>query len=87
MNNGKVNWSGNFVAIATPFDRNGAIDEAMFKANVALMIEEGADGILVAGCTGEAWALDPEERLHLFSLAAQVAGEAVDDGGLHLEDA
>ena len=41
MNDGKVNWSGNFVAVATPFDRNGSIDETMFKANVALMIEEG----------------------------------------------
>ena len=81
MNNGKVNWSGNFVAVATPFDRNGAIDEAMFKSNVALMIEEGADGILVAGCTGEAWALDPAERLRIFSLAAQVAGDVPVIGG------
>ena len=77
MNNGKVGWSGNFVAVATPFDKTGAIDEAMFEANVALMIEEGADGIIVAGCTGEAWALDAEERLRLFSLASQVAGPDV----------
>jgi len=77
MNDGKVDWSGNFVAIATPFDKAGAIDEAAFKANVELMIEEGANGIIVAGCTGEAWALTPEERLHLFALASRVAGPDV----------
>ena len=81
MNNDKVSWSGNFVAIATPFDRDGAIDEASFKSNVALMIEEGADGIVVSGCTGEAWSLSASERLHLFSLAAQVAGNVPVIGG------
>jgi 4-hydroxy-tetrahydrodipicolinate synthase len=77
VNNDKVNWSGNFVAIGTPFAQSGEIDEEMFKANVALMIEEGAQGILVSGCTGEAWALAPQERLRLFSLASQVAGKDI----------
>ncbi len=81
MNDGKVNWSGNFVAIATPFDKSGAIDEALFEANVALMVDEGADGLVVSGCTGEAWALSDEERLHLFSLAARVAGDVPVIGG------
>ena len=70
MNDGKVHWGGNFVAIATPFKKDGEIDDALFEKNVALMIEEGADGILVAGCTGEAWSLTPDERLHLFRRAA-----------------
>lgn len=74
MNNGKVDWTGNFVAIATPFHRDGAIDEAAYKANIELLIEEGADGIVVAGCTGEAWSLEPEERVRLAALAKQVAG-------------
>ncbi len=77
MNNGKVDWQGNFVAIATPFTQEGAIDEAKFKANVELMIEEGASGIVVCGCTGEAWALEAEERLRLFALARQAAGPKV----------
>ena len=81
MNDGKIDWSGNFVAIATPFKKDGEIDEPLFEANVALMIEEGADGIVVSGCTGEAWALTAEERLHLFGLAAKVAGDVPVIGG------
>ena len=81
MNDGKIDWSGNFVAIATPFKKNGEIDEPLVEANVALMIEEGVDGIVVSGCTGEAWALTPDERLHLFGLAAKVAGDVPVIGG------
>ena len=77
MNNGKVDWHGNFVAIATPFARDGAIDEAMFKENVRLMLAEGAHGIVVSGCTGEAWSLEPEERLQLFRHAREAAGPGV----------
>lgn len=73
MNNDKVDWHGNFVAVATPFDRHGAIDDKAFQANIELLIEEGADGIVVAGCTGEAWALEPEERLQLTRLARAAA--------------
>lgn len=74
MNDGKVEWSGNIVAVATPFSRDGAIDEQKFVANIELLLSEGAHGIAVCGCTGEAWALEPEERLHLFRLARQACG-------------
>jgi len=77
MNNGKVNWAGNFVALATPFTKDGAIDEKMFKANVELLLSEGADGFVVCGCTGEVWSLDNEERLRLFRLAREAAGPKV----------
>lgn len=77
MNNGKVDWHGNIVAVATPFTRDGAIDEAKFQENIELLLSEGAHGIAVCGCTGEAWSVPAEERLHLFSLARQVAGPDV----------
>lgn len=75
MNKGKVDWRGNFVAVATPFDRDGAIDDKAFQANIELLIAERADGIVVAGCTGEAWSLEPDERLHLTRLARAAAAE------------
>jgi 4-hydroxy-tetrahydrodipicolinate synthase len=74
MNDGKVDWSGNIVAVATPFTRDGAIDDQKFVANIELLLSEGAHGIAVCGCTGEAWALEPEERLHLFRLARNACG-------------
>ena len=77
MNNGKVDWHGNIVAVATPFTRDGAIDDSKFTDNIELLLSEGAHGIAVCGCTGEAWSVTPEERLHLFSLARETAGTDV----------
>ncbi|WP_439580059.1 dihydrodipicolinate synthase family protein [Elioraea sp.] len=77
MNDGKVDWHGNIVAVATPFTQDGALDEVRFKANIAQLLDEGADGIAVCGCTGEAWALDPEERMQLFRWARAVIGPKV----------
>ena len=77
MNNGKVHWEGNFVAVVTPFTESGEIDETAFRDNIALLLDEGAEGIIVSGCTGEAWALSPEERLRLFQLGVDTADGAV----------
>ena len=74
MNNDKVDWHGNIVAVATPFTETGGIDETKFTDNIALLLSEGAHGIAVCGCTGEAWSVTPEERLHLFGLARQAMG-------------
>ena len=77
MNNGKVEWEGNFVAVVTPFQASGEIDESAFQQNIALLLSEGAEGIIVSGCTGEAWVLSPEERLRLFRLGVDAADGAV----------
>jgi 4-hydroxy-tetrahydrodipicolinate synthase len=65
----KTDWQGNFVATVTPFHENGDIDEGRFIANLQLLMEEGADGFVIAGCTGESWALKDDERVRLFELA------------------
>jgi len=75
MNNGKVEWSGNFPAVVTPFTRDGTIDEAKFVANLDLLVSEGARGVVVSGSNGESWALKGPERLRLFSLAKQAIGD------------
>ncbi len=77
MNNGKVDWKGCFVAVITPFTAAGEIDEAKFVANLELLISEGIDGLVISGCTGESWALEPEERLRLFKLAVATARKKV----------
>lgn len=69
MNNGKVNWHGSFVAVITPFTEAGEIDEQAFRDNVDFLVQEGVDGVVVSGCTGESWSLTPDERVRLFTLA------------------
>jgi len=77
MNRTDVKWQGNFTAIVTPFKKDGSIDEVAFQKNADALIEEGLDGLVVTGCTGEFWALSDEERTHLHKLAVEVAAGRV----------
>lgn len=77
MNNGKVDWKGGFVAAVTPFTREGALDEGAFCENLDVLVEEGAQGVVVSGCTGESWAMLPEERARLFQLAVDTVRKRV----------
>lgn len=79
----KTWWRGNFVAAVTPFDTAENVDERRFIANLELLLGEGADGFVVAGCTGEGWAIRPDERIRLFELAlSTVAGQVPVIAGL-----
>jgi len=63
--------------MTTPFDQNGKIDEKAFAANIDRLIAAGSDGFVVAGCTGEFWALSHEERKRYYDLAVEtIAGRA-----------
>lgn len=62
-------------AMVTPFTKDGevAYDEA---SNVArFLIENGSDGVVVAGTTGESPVLTKEEKLKLFSVVKEAVGE------------
>jgi 4-hydroxy-tetrahydrodipicolinate synthase len=54
-------FRGSLVALPTPF-RGGAIDYPALRVQVERLIRAGSDGLVPAGTTGEAAALDPEER-------------------------
>ncbi|WP_162913423.1 dihydrodipicolinate synthase family protein [Rhodospirillaceae bacterium SYSU D60014] len=77
MNNDKVSWRGSFPAVVTPFKKDGALDEHLFTENLELLMDEGADGFVVCGSTGESWSLDGDEKVRLAELAVQVVGGKV----------
>ncbi len=56
-------------AIVTPFDAQGRVNEQAFVALMAYLAENGSDGFVVAGTTGEASTLTDEEQLELIGLA------------------
>jgi len=66
-------WEGCFTAVVTPFKENGELDKEAFCKNIELLIEEGIDGVIVSGCTGEHWALSDEEKRELYKLAVDQA--------------
>jgi 4-hydroxy-tetrahydrodipicolinate synthase len=67
---------GILTAMVTPFDREGALDE---DASVRLMhhlLENGSDGLVLAGSTGEGATLTDEEKARLWELGVAESGDA-----------
>jgi len=56
-------------AMVTPFDERGQVSEQAFVGLMAHLAENGSDGFVVAGTTGEASTLTDEEQLALIELA------------------
>src|SRR4051794_702078 len=61
--------------MVTPFDVNGGVDEDAFVRLLGFLAENGSDGVVVAGTTGEGSTLTDEEKLRLFQLAADEGGD------------
>ena len=62
-------------AIATPFAADGSLDLGRFRELARFLVENGSDGLVVAGTTGEAPTLSDEERLVLFAAAVEEVGD------------
>jgi 4-hydroxy-tetrahydrodipicolinate synthase len=63
-----------FTAIVTPFDREGQVDYEAFRRLALHLLDNGSDGFVVAGTTGEAPTLSDDERLELFRVAVDTVG-------------
>lgn len=57
----KTNFRGSYTALVTPF-KDGALDEAGFRALVSWQIAEGSNGLVPVGTTGESPTLSHEEH-------------------------
>jgi len=61
-------------AMATPFDDDGAVDIEQAKRLAKRLVENGSDGIVVAGTTGESPTLSDEEKIRLFAAVKETVG-------------
>jgi 4-hydroxy-tetrahydrodipicolinate synthase len=69
---------GVITAMATPFDEDGAVDEAAARGLAAHLVEHGSHGVVVAGSTGEAATLDDEEHIALLAaIVNEIGGRAI----------
>jgi 4-hydroxy-tetrahydrodipicolinate synthase len=62
-------------AMVTPFDSSGAVDYERFTSLARHLVENGSDGVVVAGTTGESPTLSDDERFELFAAAVDAVGE------------
>jgi 4-hydroxy-tetrahydrodipicolinate synthase len=69
MNRHDVDWWGYWVAAPTPFGPRGELDPAALSALMTLYAEQGVDGVLVNGSTGEWFSQTPAERHEVATTA------------------
>ncbi|MDH5542072.1 MAG: 4-hydroxy-tetrahydrodipicolinate synthase [Nitrospinota bacterium] len=69
-------FRGSITALVTPF-KNGKIEQGHFKDIIEWQIENGTDGIVPCGSTGESATLDYKEHKEAIGLAVKIANGRV----------
>ena len=64
-------------AMVTPFDSSGALDLGVAASLAKYLQDNGNDGLVVAGTTGESPVLSDDERLSLFAAVIEAVGVPV----------
>jgi 4-hydroxy-tetrahydrodipicolinate synthase len=62
-------------AIVTPFHDDGSVDFASFQRLARHLVENGSDGLVVCGTTGESPTIGDDERIDLFRAALEAVGD------------
>ena len=62
-------------ATVTPFDADGRVDLDRYQELCAFLVENGSDGVVVNGTTGEAPTLSDDERVELIRAALDSVGD------------
>jgi 4-hydroxy-tetrahydrodipicolinate synthase len=62
-------------ATVTPFDANGAVDYDRYAELCAYLVDNGSDGVVVSGTTGESPTLSDDERVELLRAAIDAVGD------------
>jgi 4-hydroxy-tetrahydrodipicolinate synthase len=62
-------------ATVTPFDADRAVDYDAYRELCAFLVDNGSDGVVVNGTTGEASTLSEEERTGLIRAALEAIGD------------
>ncbi len=61
-------------AMVTPFDERGEVDYQAAKNLALRLVENGSDGLVISGTTGESPTLTTEEKLTLFRTVVEAVG-------------
>ncbi|TFJ94791.1 4-hydroxy-tetrahydrodipicolinate synthase [Lentibacillus salicampi] len=72
MDFGKV-----LTAMVTPFDANGQIDFAQTTELIEYLLDNGSEGLVVGGTTGESPTLSNDEKIALFRHTVKIANNRV----------
>jgi len=62
-------------AIVTPFDDDGRVNITKFRELASHLVENGSDGVVVTGTTGESPTVTDDERYQLYEAAVAEVGD------------
>ena len=63
-----MNFEGTYVAMVTPFTEDKQIDEEGFRSNINYLIDQGVNGLVGAGTTGESATISHEEHQRVIEI-------------------
>jgi 4-hydroxy-tetrahydrodipicolinate synthase len=66
-------FKGSLVALVTPFDSSNRVDFACLKRLIDFHVEQGSNGLVIAGTTGEAATLTRAEHAELIGKAVEIS--------------
>jgi 4-hydroxy-tetrahydrodipicolinate synthase len=67
-------FKGSIVAMVTPMHDDGAVDDAALSRLVDFHVDQGSDGIVAVGTTGESATLDHQEHIEVIARIVELAG-------------
>src|SRR5690349_121013 len=68
----KTLLTGSFVALITPFNKDGSVDFAAFRSLLQFQQDNGTSAVLIMGSTGETSMLSPEEKKKIIVETAKM---------------
>jgi 4-hydroxy-tetrahydrodipicolinate synthase len=71
-----MSLGGILTAMVTPFDADGRLDEDATVRFIHHLLENGSDGLVLAGTTGEGATMTDEEKARLWELGVAESGDA-----------
>ena len=63
-----MRFEGTYVAMVTPFTKDEQIDEEGFRHNINYLIDQGVNGLVGAGTTGESATITHEEHRRVIEI-------------------
>src|SRR3977135_1117524 len=69
--------TGSFVALITPFNKDGSVDFAAFRSLLKFQEDNGTSAVLIMGSTGETSMLAPEEKKKIIVECAKMKSTKV----------
>jgi 4-hydroxy-tetrahydrodipicolinate synthase len=67
--------TGSFVALITPFNKDGSVDFAAFRTLLKFQEDHGTAAVLIMGSTGETSMLSPEEKKRIMVECGRMKSE------------